>query len=252
MRASAVCASLAVLCGSVGCATLPGSLATDSGPSPLEWSESEHQFVHVGEQVRFSFAMAKDSRRKVAVNPIGLADYCIAQVDDERIEAMLTRDGHYRFAADMSDRRHGEVIDVSAVAYRTRGTRDIMQIGEEWVRADSPSDQPDGLISSDRLRLTAYKSRIELPCEHPLQDLDLTTGRLEIVRADGSTTQIPPDADGRAGGFAYTGPDTTGRYVIVYEPRATELNKKGTTVVRFRVHDAAGDPHVFDAVLNTP
>jgi len=249
LRTPAAAAILAIVSSAAGCATLPGSLATDSGPSPLEWSEADHQFVHVGERVHFSFAMAKDSRKKVAVNPVGLTDYCIAQVGDERIEATLTADGHYRFAADMSGRRHGDVIDVSAAAYRTYGTRDIMKVGENWVRADSPSDHPDKLVSHDDVRLTVYQSRIELPCERPGRDLDMTTGRLELVRADGTTAQVLPDGEG---GFTYTGPGADGRYVVVYEPRADELNKKGTTAVRFRVHDTAGNPHMFDAVLNTP
>lgn len=230
---------------------LPGSLATDSGPSPLEWSEANHQFVHVGERVRFSFVMARDSRKKNAINPLGLVDYCIGNVGGERIEATLTDTGHYRFMSDMSDRRPGEVIDVSAAAYRTRGTRDVMKIGDTWVRADAPSDQPDRLLSRDRLRLTVYKSRIELPCKRPLTDLDMDTGHLEIRRADGSVTEVLSNGSG-GGGFAHTGPDADGLYHVLYEPRASELNKNGMTAIRFRVRDTANNPHVFDAVLKTP
>lgn len=248
---AAIFAGLAALCGSTGCTTFPGSLATDSGPSPLEWSEADHQLVHVGERVRFSFVLARDSRKKSAINPVGLVDYCIGNVGEQRIEATLTATGHYRFTWDMSDRRPGEVIDVSAAAYRTRGTRDIMKFGDTWVRADAPSDQPDSLLSRDHLRLTVYQSRIELPCQRPLDDLDMTTGRLEIITADGSVTRILLGTDG-GGGFTYTGPDAGGKYVVFYDPRAVELNKKGTTAVRFRVRDVANNPHVFDAVLKTP
>ena len=195
--------------------------------------------------------MARDSRKKEAINPLGLVDYCIGYVGGQRIEATLTETGHYRFMLDMSDRRPGEVIDVSAAAYRTLGTRDIMKIGATWIRADAPSDQPDKLVSRDHLRLTVYQSRIELPCARQLHDLDMTTGRLEIIRAKGSVTRVPPDGGG-GGGFTYTGPDADGKYVVLYEPRASELDRNGTTTVRFRVHDIANNPHVFDAILKTP
>lgn len=244
-------ASSAAICASAGCATFPGSLATDSGPSPLGWSEADYQFIHVGEHVEFSFVLARDFRKNEAINPLGLVDYCIANVGGQRIEASLNDAGHYRFAYDVTDRRPGEVIDVSAAAYRIRGTRDIMKIGDEWVLADAPSDHSDRLLSHDALRLTVYDSRIELPCERPLQDLDMATARLEIIKADGSVTEVLPARES-GGGFNCTGPDAHGRYLILYQPRASELNKNGTTAVRFRVRDVANNPQVFDAVLKTP
>ena len=234
-----------------GCISIKGSLATDSGPSPTGWSTHHRQLVHVGERVGFSFVLARSPRSEAPIDPLGIADYCIAMAGSEMIEAELDEAGHYRFTCHMTGKRPEQVVKVTATAYRQRGQRDMMRIGGVWVRGNDPYDQADFPRAKDSLYLVVYSSRLDLPVKRPDHDLDMTAGRLEIRKNDVPPTEIYcRDRDQR--GFRYTGPDEDGFYHVLYEPGADELNKRGTTPVRFSAYDTAGTPHVTEAFINTP
>lgn len=240
-----------MLAVSGGCISIKASLATDSGPSRTGWSTLDTQLVHVGERVGFSVVLVRSMRSKAPISPLGVADYCIASVGTDMIEADLDDDGHYRFAYDIVGRRSGEVIPVSAVLYRQRGRRDIMKVGGTWVQGDDPYDQTDHVVARASLRLIVYSSQLDLPVEHPQLDLEMAAGRMEIRKSDGLTTDIYYQRGGNRG-FLYTDPDEKGAYHVTYQPRADELNKCGTTRIRFSTYDTAGNPHVTDALINTP
>lgn len=233
--------------GLTGCRT--GSLASDTGPT-RPWSSDDQQFVHVGEHVDFSFAITAGVLHRRAIHPFGIADYCIATAGSEVIEADLDETGHYRFGFDAVDLHPGDVVTVTATAYRRRGVRDSKRIGGRWIHADSRFDQPDGAVAYDTLDLRVYESLIDLRIVHPPADIDMDGGRLEIVKDDGTTaTVLAAGPDGR--GFHYAGPDAESRYHVTYEPTADQINKSGRTYVRFIVFDGAGDQHTFDGYVPT-
>ncbi|MEE9294725.1 MAG: hypothetical protein V3W34_07175 [Phycisphaerae bacterium] len=227
-----------------------GSLATDSGPGG-GWSTLKQQYVHVGEKVNFSFAMSKGLFRKEPRDPFGVVDYCIATAGDERIEAELDRSGRFRFTYNVVRLRPGDVVNVSAAAYQEKGIRDVMQIGDEWVRADTPYDQSDFVMATDSIELLVYRTLVELSVPDAQRRLDLASGRLELRKHDGTTTTIYAAEEGSRG-FTISEPDADGRYLVRYHPTADEINKFDTTYVRFTAFDHSGGAHDFDGHCPTP
>ncbi len=231
-----------------GC--MSGSLASDSGPSG-RWSTQNEQLVHVGEHVEFSFGISQSLTRGRHHDPTGIVDYCVAVAGDEYIEASLDNTGHYRFGFDVVGMRPGGGIVVRASAVRQKGLRDMRLIGSEWVQADDPFDGVDRSVARDSIQLTVYRSIVELPVPNDGTDLQFAEGRLEIVKSDGAIATITPGDNARQG-FTVGEPNRSGERLIIYYPKAVELNKHGTTDVRFTVPDAAGRAHVFDGILPTP
>lgn len=228
-----------------------GSLATNTGPSQGQWSTANRQYVHVGEEVSFSFTLTDDPFQRRPVHPFGHADYCTATLGSDRVEATLDEGGHYRFQYVMSGRRVGEVVPVQAVAYRRRGHRDFMKIGDVWLRGTDPFDPPDDAVARDTIELNVYRSRVELFIEESPNQLDPANGRLELVKSDASVTTVYGDP-GDGHGFRHFGPDKNGMYRIVYDPLATEVNRSGQTEVRFIAEDLAGRRHVAETTIETP
>lgn len=209
------------------------------------------QWVHVGEHVGFSFALTKGLLRRRAIDPHGIVDYCVAFAGPERIEADLDGTGHYRFAFDAVDLDPGDAVKVTAAAFHTAGVRDMKRIGDRWIEADVPRDPSDRPLAHDSVVLRIYKTVVELPIDPPGPDLDLRAGRLEIVRDDGGVSTVYSGGAG-SGGFAVTGPEADGRYVVLHEPRADQVNKSGQTLVRFIALDGNGQAHTFEGYLPTP
>ncbi len=244
-RVTLLVASLCVAVG--GCTS--GSLATDSGPG-TPWSTDGQQMVHVGEHVDFSFILTKGLIKRRPRDPMGTADYCIAMAGSERIEAELdVMTGHYRFAFDVVDLQPGDTINVSSAAYRRSGVRDLQQIGDTWVRADDPFDQPDRVMASGSVALSVYRTEIELPVGD--SELDLVGGRLEIHRNDGKIAVVFHETTTDRG-FTVSEPDDDGVVKIIYAPTADNVNKTATTYVRFRALDGSGKEQVYDGQIPTP
>ncbi len=249
MSRTSFCAAVTLCTLSCGCIGIRGSLATDTGPSPTGWSTLDRQFVHVGELVRFSFVITKGPRSKAPVSPIGLADYCIASANGELIEAHLNEAGHFEFGTTI-DAKHGETITVAVAAYRQRGVRDMMKIGATWQTNEDPFDQADLVIAHDEVLLTVYRSQIELPIGTEYGEL-VNNGRLELVRNDGVISRVGPIRP-PADGYSTDGPDSTGTIVIRYDPQAHQLNKSGTTQIRFITSNRDGPTKPVIGSLSTP
>ena len=234
---------------SAGCTS--GSLATNSGPRPPghQWSVAGRQMVHVGEEVSFDFVLQDWSRD--LVNPVGIADYCVAHVDGQRIEATPDVAGHFQFSHLFDQFAPGDKINVKATAFRQRAGRDFMNIRGEWLQSDSPYEEPDRAVCGDSVKLIVYQVPIELALVRPADDLDPDTGVLRIRRADAPTTSVFVDRPGRPG-FTMTGPEPDGYYRISYQPSGKELNPTGTTDVEFTVYDTSGQPHHASVTLETP
>ena len=241
---------LAVLLSGVG-GCVSGSLATDTDLHALgyRWSDAGRQMVHVGETVEFDFVLQDLSRRFVP--PLGLADYCVAVVDGERLESEPNTAGHFQFAYTFDQVTPGDEIEVRATAYRQQDHRDFMRIREKWIYAESPFNRPDRKVAADSIRLTVYQAPIELAVVRPPDDLDPESGVLRIRRADGSTSTVYVDRPRRPG-FAIAGPEPDGYYRVSYLPSGDELNPVGTTEVEFEIYDTAGFPHYASTMLETP
>ena len=233
-----------------GCVS--GSLATNTGPHPpgCVWSDASAQKIQVGEEVRFDFVLQDPTTRKF-VSPIGRADYCVATIGSERIEAEPTPTGHFQFLHTFDNVKPGEKIRVDAVAYMQRAGRDFVRVHGQWIRTESPYDLPDAKVAWDSVNLTVYEAPIELRIPRPPDDLNPETGVLRIRRSDGSVTSVYIDRPHRPG-FTMTGPEPDGHYRIHYVPKGNELNPIGTTEVELVIYDAAGNPHYASTTLQTP
>jgi len=250
-RCIAAAVAAATLVSTGGCFSVRGSLASDTGPSLSMWSTADRQLAHVGERVEFSFVLARNMRSHAPMDPAGVADYCIATVGREMTEAELDHDGHYRFSYELIHDAPGDEIPVSAVAFRQRGQRDQMQIDGRWVIGNDPYDQRDLQVAADSLTLLVYASDIDLPVQRPGLDLTLASGRLEIHKNSGESTEVHAEQPGQPG-FSFTDVDEKGYYHILYQPSVDELNRRGITQVRFSAPDTDGQLHFTDATISTP
>lgn len=232
-----------------GC--ISASLASNTGPRPPGhlWSIAGRQRMHTGEEVQFDFVLQDWARR--LVNPLGIADYCVVTIGDERIEVTPDLEGHFQFSHAFNRLNPGDKIKVTATAFRQRGGRDYMKIRGQWLQSDSPYEEPDRVIAGDRIKLIAYEVPIELTLVRPADDLDPETGVLRIRRTVGPTTSVFVDRPGRPG-FAMTGPEPDGYYRVGYRPSGDELNPTGTTEVEFTIYDTSGQSHYASVTLETP
>ncbi|MCH7994388.1 MAG: hypothetical protein IIB57_08085 [Planctomycetes bacterium] len=240
---------LALAVAQGGC--VAGSLASNTGPRPpeLAWSMAGKQMVHVGEVVEFDFVLRDWTYR--FVHPLGIADYCVAFIGEERLETTPDHNGHFQFAYKFDRIQAGDKINVKATAYRTKGARDFMKVRGTWLRSDSAYDKADQRVASDKIRLVAYQVPVELTMVRPADDLDTGRGVLKIHRTHGPTTTVFVDKPGQPG-FAIDGPEPDGYYRIGYQPSGSELNSTGTTRVDFTIYDTMGLPHRASLTLQTP
>lgn len=228
-----------------------GSLATGTGPNgPKAWSADNHQQAHVGEQVRFSFILIDPLLNRL-LDPYGYADYCMATVGEDCIQCEPDLGGRFRFEHRLTGAEPGQTIRVTASAYRQRGRRDFMRVGDTWLRGESRFDEPDRKFRSDSLFLHVYQSLIRVRLPAGQAPFDFEGGDLRLIKSDGTVSPVYLDRAGRPG-FTVEGPDQQGAYTIVYLPKGTELDACGQTDVRFMVHDLAGQPHSAGGVIPTP
>lgn len=248
LLAVATLAAVALLAGNAGC--FSGSLASSTGPRVRgPWSVADEQYAHRGEEVLFDFVISKPLAKR-PLDPTGIADYCVLQIDDTRFVARPDFDGHFRFSHSLRSGKPDMVMKATATAYRTMGRPDLPLTGEQRGERAGAVDEPDEKVAADSVRLVLYQARIVLELEESLGRLDFASGRMQIRKADGTTTSIYGDQPHRPG-FRVTGP-TDGRYTVTYEPRGDELNPTGTTDIEFTVYDQAGRCHEVTATLDTP
>jgi len=249
LRATLLAAAVGGMGSTCGC--IHGSLATSTGPNGSgAWSEDRVQQAHAGEKVRYSFILV-DPLLKRPVDPYGYADYLVAEVGDHRIQCEPDIGGRFRFEHTLDGVEAGERIKVTATTYRQYGQRDFMKVGGRWLKGDSPFDEPDRPFKSDSLTLEVYETRLEIPLVPDDAELDFESGKLELIRSDGSTVPVYIDRPGRPG-FVVAGPDHLGRYLVTYRPAGSQINTAGETVARFTVFDVAGNAHSAEVTLPTP
>ena len=198
----------------------------------------------------FSFVLARNVDDPAPVDPSGIADYCLMSIGGRTYEAELSVDGHFRVTHDFSSSGEGDRVVVRAAAFRQRGRRDRMKVGDEWIIGADPYDHADHLVADDELEILIYKSRIDLPVKLPGSDLSLAAGKLEIGTG-GKTVTVLSEGQ-RGSGYTHAGPDDQGHYHVLYEPLAEQLHKSGTTPIRFTVPDSGGREHVTEAVVYSP
>jgi hypothetical protein len=232
-----------------GC--IRGSLASSTGPNgPELWSTDDTQQVHVGETVDFSFILLTPMQRR-PLDPYGYADYCIAELQERRIVSEPDLGGHFRFSSTMPDAEPGDEIELIATAYRQYGARDFLKVGDTWLRGESPIDEPDRKVCSDEINLVFYQARLQISLPGGAAPLDPESGKLELIKRDGTVSSIFLDRPQRPG-FVVQGPDAAGSYTVLYEPRGDELNPSGQTTARLVIYDLAGHPHSAEMTIPTP
>ena len=233
----------------IGCVS--GSLASSTGPRApgQRWSDSNQQMVLRGEEVRFDFVLQDWNHR--LVNPVGIAEYCVAFVGGYRIECEADVFGHFEFSHSFDHYKAGDVVEIQASAYHQRGSRDFMKIAGQWLHNDSPYELPDRKGVSDSITLTVYESPIELTIPRSGSPLDPQSGLLRIRRNPESVVSILVDRPDRPG-FSLRSPDETGSYVVRYVPGTNELNTFGKTEIEFTIRDVVGTPIMVQSVIETP
>lgn len=182
---------------------------------------------------------------------MGLADYCVAMIGNERVEAEPDAKGHFKFSYSLDHGHPGDKFKVTATAFGQRDSRDFMKIGNRWLKADSPFAEPDRIVAGDTVQIAVYQTTVDLKIARPADDLDPESGVLRFQCADGGGGPVYMDKPGRPG-FRIGGPGADGYYRVEYYPTGDQLNPTGTTDVEFTIHDLGGQRHVATQTLSTP
>lgn len=237
-----------------GTGCISASLASSTGPrSSGQWSVAKRQRVHVGERVQFDLVLRDPFRpfQEAPLSPTGIADYCVLTFADQRLETEPDLRGHFTFEHEFSSAQPGQVQSIKAEAFALRGRRDYMRIGDQWLRSESPYDEPDRPVADDSIKLVFYQATVDLTLGPVTDELMASTGRLTFRKHDQSALTIFADSP-EAAGFVLSGPDPAGRYRVQYQPRGAELNATGTTAVVFEIQDRSGRVHRMESVVETP
>jgi len=131
------------------------------------------------------------------------------------------------------------------------GGKDYVEIGGQWLATQTFSQEPDARVAGDSLRLTAYQSVVSFRLTRPADDFDPETGVLKLRKPDGTTTSVYVNRASRRG-FLLEGPEPSGYYRVLYEPRGREVAATGKTDVTFTIYDVAGQRHVEQLEIDTP
>lgn len=227
------------------------SLASSTGPRAAgrSWSMKSTQEVHVRESVLFNFVLV--DWQGAFVQPVGVADYALADVGPNRLAVEFDDRGHFGFVYPFDSYAAGDVVKVTVTAFAVRGDRDWMKIGGEWLQNESPYDSADRRVAGDSITFHVYEAPIELSVPQASNSLDMQTGVLKIRRTDGAERSVYEQRATRLGFTVFTVPED-GTQQIRYVPDGDDLNPNGTTEVEFTVYDRAGRLYRVADTLTTP
>jgi hypothetical protein len=139
----------------VGC--LSGSLAvsTINAETP-QWSTADKQVFAPGEPLQAQLIIRKAGQEN-PVDALGLADYCVFEVNSIRYFANINEAGVFQSTFDLPRAPNGTKLDIKATAYAARGRADFMDLGGEWVAAESPHNPTDQRIVGDRIQIIVQR-----------------------------------------------------------------------------------------------
>ncbi len=203
----------------------------------------------MGEEVEFDFVLLDATGRFLP--PKGVADYCAAQIGEDRVESEPDENGHFRFRYRFDRLRAGEEVDVRAAAYAQVGSRDFVRVRGQWMRTQEGAVESDRPVARDTIALTGYEAEVELRLQQPPDELDRGSGLLRFRRLDGQVANVYIERRDRPG-FSLSGPDGRGYYTVRYRPTGEQLNPTETTPVEFSVYDVGGRKHGAAMNLETP
>lgn len=238
-----------VIMSITGC--VAGSLATNTGPmfKGCLWSEAKKQRVHVGETVLFEFVLHDGFGN--LVEPSGIADYCVAQIENDRIEVEPDENGRFRFSLSFERFVERENITVTVRAMKQVSQRDFLKVGGRWLKNENDKDRQDRIASKKKIDLSIYQSKVSFAIDNALEPMDTAGGVLRLRKNDGTIACIYADRPEKRGFKVFQG-DQSRTYKIEYEPRGNEVNPTGQTAAELSISDVHGRPRLLTATFPTP
>lgn len=228
-----------------------GSLATNTGNTRGGmWSIDKKQYVHVGENVTFSFVLKKPLESG-AMNATGIADYCIFEFGDDADAVDVDLEGAFVCEHEFVDATVEVPIDVTAKAYRLVGTRDRLKVAGQWLRNESLDDEPDVFVASDSVRLIPYQVEIIVDVPDAWRDYDFETAVLALHRSDDEQPNEIRSKRGLRRGFTVDRSDSE-TWRIRFEPRVTEVLANGEMRAELSILDESGDVQSISGIVPTP
>lgn len=238
-----------VIMSITGC--VAGSLATNTGPmfKGCLWSEAKKQKVHVGETVHFEFVL-HDGFGSL-VEPRGIADYCVAQIESDRIDVEPDEKGRFRFSLSFERFVEGEKITVTVCAKKQVSQRDFLKVGGRWLKNENDKDRQDRVASKNKVELLVYQSKVSFAIDNAIEPMDAAGGVLRLRKSDGTIACIYADRPEKRG-FKISEGDRLRSYTVTYEPRGSEVNPTGQTAAELSISDIHGRPRLLTATFPTP
>lgn len=190
--------------------------------------------VHVGDRPTLRFGGRTSSPDYVIVK-----DETTGRYED----AGFAIDGIFEWPRAFDELPQGEdIVTLTALGYRQNQHRDFMPSEGRLEETDPAFDAPDELVTSGRLQVRVYQSRIVL--EVPPQDgsIDWNLSWIDLTTAARRRTRVRYSADGQRGAFTAVRDEATGGWRVEYEPALDEIDLNGPTRVELNVADDYGKP----------
>ncbi len=239
--------AIALCLAAVGCDHRAYLDADSLSNSPGQYA-GEDQYVHVGEKVNLQFIC------RPAIDTYAVFDLPGKLV----ILPANTEFANYRTAISFGHVSSREGVVLRATGFKARGMQDRMMVAGEVEQPLSPNDMPDQEIASDELRLIVYQSHVKMEgLGGPTVTPDWDKSVLRIVRdaeADrpGKVSEVRLAPAGDPSGFQVSDADGDGRWTLLYDPTAEQVNRGGTTTAELHLVDQTGQTHVVREQFATP
>lgn len=137
-------------------------------------------------------------------------------------------------------------------AYKQAGKRDTMPYNGKIMELEIGNDPEDKVAAEAEIHVQIYQSRVVIPVDLGGKEALWHAARLEMDGQGVRKRRIQHSGVPRPGYFTVDGPDSVGRYSVVYEPSIKDIDPTGVTAALLTVPDEDGQFHEFSAELRPP
>ncbi len=137
-------------------------------------------------------------------------------------------------------------------AYKQAGKRDTMPYNGKVMELEIGNDPEDKVAAAAEIHVQVYQSRVVIPVDLGGKEALWHAARLEMDGQGVRKRRIQHSGVPRPGYFTVEGPDSVGRYSVIYEPSIRDIDPTGVTTALLMVPDEDARFHEFSVELRPP
>ena len=245
-RNSRLCFAAIVLSIGVGCSMENAEFLMRDRPHVVEMREKKElttYVVHVGDTPTLAFR-----------SKLQFCDYAIMHDSGSESYEDCGPDmgGAYEWPYTFKALPPNGVTTLHIKAYKQKGKRDLMPYNGRIMELEIGNDPKDDVAAEAEMQVQVYQSRVVIPVDFGGKEPIWRAARLEMDGQGVRKRRIPHSGVPRQGFFNIEGPDSVGRYSVIYEPSIKDIDPTGVTTALLRVPDEDAQFHEFSVELRPP